>query len=94
MLGRNVQLTYQASDITMQRLFLICALLTLTACATTVPTIEEGWVPLAEWNYRVNNTNPIASFAESIQGARTYAGTVRTTCYHGKRYTRCTSYMR
>lgn len=76
----------------MQRLILILALLTLTACATTVPTIEEGWVPLAEWNRRVGHTNPIASFAESIQGARTYTGTVRTTCYSSHRYTRCSSY--
>jgi len=76
----------------MQRFILILALLTLTACATTAPTIEEGWVPLAEWNHRVNNTNPIATFAETIQGRRTTRDTVRTTCYHGKRYTRCTSY--
>jgi hypothetical protein len=76
----------------MQRLLLMCALLTLTACATTVPTIEEGWVPLAEWNHRVNNTNPIAAFAESVQGGRSTRDTVRTTCYSSRRYTRCSSY--
>ena len=67
-------------------------LLTLTACATTVPTIEEGWVPLAEWNWRVSHTNPIATFAEFIQGARIDTGTVRTYCYSSRRYTRCSSY--
>jgi hypothetical protein len=76
----------------MRLILLLCVLITVTACATTVPTIEEGWVPLAEWNHRVSHTNPIATFAESIQGARTDAGTVRTTCYHGKRSTRCISY--
>ena len=76
------------------RLCLVLALLTLTACATTVPTVEEGWVPLAEWNRRVSHTNPIATFAESIQGARTDSGTVRTYCHSSKRYTRCSSYAR
>lgn len=71
--------------------FVLCALL-LSGCATTVPTVEEGWVPLAEWNHRVSHTNPIANFAESIQGNRTDSGTVRTYCYSSRRYTRCSSY--
>lgn len=75
-------------------LSLVLALLTLSACATTVPTVEEGWVPLAEWNRRVAHTNPLASFAESVQGARIGSGTVRTYCHSYKRYTRCASYAR
>lgn len=73
--------------------FLLGALL-LGGCATTVPSVEEGWVPLDEWNRRVRHTNPIGTFAESIAGARTDSGTVRTYCYSSRRYTRCSSYSR
>lgn len=76
------------------RLICVLVLLTLGACATTVPTVEEGWVPLAEWQHRVSHTNPIANFAESIQGNRTDSGTVRTYCYSSRRSTSCTSYSR
>lgn len=71
--------------------FLLCALL-FSGCATTVPTVEEGWVPLAEWQHRVSHTNPLANVAEAIQGNRTPRTMVRTSCYSSRRYTRCTSY--
>lgn len=71
--------------------FVLCTIL-FSGCATTVPTVEEGWVPLAEWNHRVSHTNPLANFAESIQGNRTDSRTVRTYCYSSRRYTRCSSY--
>ena len=79
----------------MQRLYLciLLALLSLSACARpTVPSVEEGWVPIDEWNRRVQASD------RRIYGhawANTTApgpASVRTTCYHGKRYTRCTTY--
>lgn len=77
------------------RLYILCLLIgILTACATTVPTIEEGWVPLDEWNHRIVHSNPLASFAESIAGSRIVGGntTVLTYCTSYRHYTRCSSY--
>lgn len=72
--------------------FLLCALL-LSGCATTVPTVEEGWVPLAEWNHRVTHTNPVDNFMQSVfPGPSTPRTMVRTYCYSSRRYTSCTSY--
>lgn len=73
--------------------FVLCAFL-LSGCATTVPTVEEGWVPLAEWNHRVTHTNPVGTFVESLYGGRTDSTTVRTYCYSSRRSTSCTSYSR
>lgn len=80
--------------------FILCALL-LDGCATTVPTVEEGWVPLDEWNRRIvhaptHRTN--AAVAEQLQNpwtsaqAYTPSKSVRTYCHSYRRYTRCSSY--
>ena len=71
---------------------LLCAFL-FSGCATTVPSVEEGWIPLDEWNHRVTHTNPVANVMQSVfPGPSTPRTMVRTSCYSSRRYTSCTSY--
>lgn len=58
--------------------FVLCALL-LSGCATTVPTVEEGWVPLGEWNRRVKASHRMEmaratgdGFKEALTGQEDY----------------------
>lgn len=76
--------------------FVLSALL-LSGCATTVPTVEEGWIPLDEWNHRIVHAptpRQDATVAEYFKnaGPRPALPRVYTSCYSFRRYTRCSSY--
>lgn len=98
MLGCHVQLTFHMPEIPVKRLLLIVALLTFGACArATMPTVEEGWVPLDEWNSRIvaaPTPRSDAAVAEYFQnaGLGSRSTTVRTYCHSHKRVTHCSSY--
>ena len=83
-----------------QCVLLACLVALLGGCVrATVPTVEEGWVPLEEWNQRIVAAPTPRQDATVAQYLKTYGSgsdehrvRVHTHCYHSRRYTSCSSH--